>query len=157
MPADAEPGVQGEDHESRDGGDLPHAHGPTEARAKLRARDGGRGTHGTPIGVWLDLHEVFVAIRPTQASAPRLNPGSTDADRASMVMTSPLLRVAIVMALTAFMAALMLVRVGSGERQGPATSLITPVSLAGHTPGSTAHDRHEYRLRLAAAAASSER
>lgn len=80
----------------------------------------------------------------------------TFADRANMLMTSPLARVAIVLVLTAFMAALMLVRVGSGERQGPATASITPVSLEGHTPGSTAHDRHEYRLRLAAAAASSE-
>jgi FlaG/FlaF family flagellin (archaellin) len=74
-----------------------------------------------------------------------------------MVMTSPLARVAIVVVLTACMAALMLVRVGSGERQVPATSSLAPVSLTGHTPGSAAHDRHEYRLRLAAATATSER
>jgi len=75
-----------------------------------------------------------------------------------MLMTSPLARVAIVLVLTAFVGALMLVRVGSGERQKPsATASIAPVSLESHTPGSAAHDRHEYRLRLAAAAGSSER
>lgn len=74
-----------------------------------------------------------------------------------MLATTPLARVAIVLVLTAFMAALMLVRVGNGEHQGSARSSITPVSLARHTPGSAAHDRREYRLQLAAVATSSER
>ncbi len=73
-----------------------------------------------------------------------------------MITTTPLARTAIVLVLTAAMAALMLVRIGDGEHQEAAPSSITPVSLARHTPGSAAHDRHEYRLRLAAAAASSD-
>ncbi len=85
-------------------------------------------------------------------------PVGTFADRATMLMTFPLARIAIVLVLTAFVAALMLVRVSSGERQGQsATASTAPVSLERHTPGSAAHDRREYRLRLAAAAGSSER
>ncbi len=64
--AEAEPGVQGEDHEARDRGDLPCTHCPTEAWAELRARRGDRGTHGMRIGVPHRRHEGFVAIRPTQ-------------------------------------------------------------------------------------------
>ncbi len=46
----------------------------------------------------------------------------------------------------------MLVRFTVDQQQGPATPSGQAVSLAGHTPGSTAHERREYRLRLAAAA-----
>ena len=74
-----------------------------------------------------------------------------------MLVTAPLARVGVVLVLTAAMAALMLVRVGYGERQRAVPPSIAPVSLERHTPGSTARDRHAYRLRLAAAAASSER
>jgi hypothetical protein len=86
-----------------------------------------------------------------------LNNVDTDADRANMLVTTPRARVAVVLVLTAAMAALMLVRVGYGERQGATPSSVASVSLERHTPGSAAHDRHEARLRLEAAAALSER
>lgn len=86
-----------------------------------------------------------------------LNPFVTDADRATVLVTTPRAQVALVLMLTAAMAVLMLVRLGYGERPVAATTSVTPVSLERHTPGSAADDRHAYRLRLEAQAASSER
>lgn len=86
-----------------------------------------------------------------------LNPVVTDADRATMLVTTPRTQVAVVVMLAAAMAVLMLVRLGYGERSVAAPRSITPVSLERHTPGSAAHDRGAYRLRLEAASDSSER
>jgi hypothetical protein len=69
-----------------------------------------------------------------------------------MLITSLVARTALLLTLTALATALMLVRFTVDQQQGPATLSGQAVSLAGHTPGSTAHERREYRLRLAAAA-----
>lgn len=69
-----------------------------------------------------------------------------------MLVTSPYARTALLLVLAALATALMLARVTAGQRREPATPSGQAVSLAGHTPGSTAHERHAYRLRLAAAA-----
>jgi hypothetical protein len=69
-----------------------------------------------------------------------------------MLVTSLVARTTLLLTLTALATALMLVRFMVDQQQGAATRTAPSVSLAGHTPGSTAHERREYRLRLAAAA-----
>jgi hypothetical protein len=74
-----------------------------------------------------------------------------------MLLTSPFARTALVLVLVAFATALMLIRVSVSQQQGTAAPSSPTVSLAGHTPGSTAHERHEYRLSVAQATAASGR
>ncbi len=68
-----------------------------------------------------------------------------------MLLTSSFARTAVLIVLTAAAAALMLVRVNASQQQGTATPSTPEVSLASHTPGSAAHERHQYRLRVAQA------
>ena len=84
-----------------------------------------------------------------------LNPGVLAADTGSMLLTIPLARAALLVVLVAFATALMLVRVSAGQERGATTPAGPIVSFARHTPGSEAHERHEYRLRVAQAIAAS--
>ena len=68
-----------------------------------------------------------------------------------MLLASPLVKTALLLLLTAFAAALMLVRVNASQKQADAAPSTPVVSLAGHTPGSAARERHAYRLRVAEA------
>jgi hypothetical protein len=72
-----------------------------------------------------------------------------------MLLTSPLARTVLLLVLAALVAALMVARVTVSDREGQGA--VAPesrvVSLSGHSPGSEAHARHEYRLRVVAAAA----
>jgi len=68
-----------------------------------------------------------------------------------MLFTSSFARTAILIVLTAAAAALMLVRVNASQQRGAAIPSSPEISLARHTPGSVAHERHEYRLRVAQA------
>jgi len=72
-----------------------------------------------------------------------------------MLLTTPFARTTLLLVLAAFAAALMLIRVNAGQQQRAATPSSPTVSFVSHTPGSTAHDRHEYRLRVASTAAAS--
>ena len=74
-----------------------------------------------------------------------------------MLVTSPLARTALLLTLATLAAALMMVRVTVSQQKAEAGPASQTISFAGHTPGSAAHERHAYRLRLAAAAAASER
>jgi hypothetical protein len=74
-----------------------------------------------------------------------------------MLLTTPVARVAILLVLTAFVAALMLIRLTASTHPGTAVRASTAVLVARHAPGSAAHDRHEYRLLLGKAASASGR
>ena len=86
-----------------------------------------------------------------------LNSGSTAADIRGMLLTTPYARTALLLVLAALATALMLIRVSVSQPQGGAALSSPVISLASHTPGSAAHERHEYRLRVAQAAAAAGR
>jgi hypothetical protein len=74
-----------------------------------------------------------------------------------VLLTTPFARTALLLVLAAFATALMVVRINVGQEHGAAAPASPTVSLSSHTPGSTAHERHEYRLRVAQATAASGR
>lgn len=72
-----------------------------------------------------------------------------------MLLTSPLARTVLLLVLAALAAVLMVARLTASHPQerGAVTPESQVVSLTRHSPGSEAHARHEYRLRVAATAA----
>lgn len=74
-----------------------------------------------------------------------------------MLLTTLYARTALLLVLAAFATSLMVIRVNVGREQAAAAPASPAVSLASHTPGSTAHERYEYRLRVAQATAASGR
>ena len=72
-----------------------------------------------------------------------------------MLLTTPFARTALLVVLAGVAAALMLIRVNVGQEQGATTPVSPAVSFARHTPGSAAHERHGYRLRVAQGIAAS--
>ena len=77
-----------------------------------------------------------------------------------MLLTSPRARTALLLVVTAVAAALMVVRFNASQQQGaaaPSSPSSPSVSLTRQTPGSVAHERHEYRLRVAQTTADSAR
>ena len=74
-----------------------------------------------------------------------------------MLLTTSFARTAVLIVLTAAAAALMLVRVNASQQQSASVPSTPEVSIASHTPGVAAHERHEYRLRVAQAATTAGR
>ena len=150
--SDAEAGVEREDGEARHRGDLPRTYCEAEKSAVAGALNEGRNAHRSGIGARGRRRERFVT---SYSITSRLNLESIGADIRSVLLTAPFARTALLLVLAALATALMLIRVSASQPQGADAPTSPMVSLASHTPGSAAHERHEYRLRVAQAIAAS--
>jgi len=150
--SDAEAGVEREDGETPYRSGLPGVHRKAEECTLSRALQKCRNAHHDGIGARGRRRERFVT---SYSITSRLNLESIGADIRSVLLTAPFARTALLLVLAALATALMLIRVSASQPQGADAPTSPMVSLASHTPGSAAHERHEYRLRVAQAIAAS--